>query len=199
MALSGTTQLEAVNTLLHTIGEAPVNSLTGTLPIDATLANNTITEISREVQAAGWHFNSFYKYELSLDGDSKTPLADNIMRVDLDVNQYPLSTYDVIKRGSFLFNKQGNTFVFDKSLEAKVIIFLPFIELPENARRYITIRGARIFQDRTLGANVLHRFGQIDEANALAVLKQEETDTSDTNIFNSYDTFNIISRGNKVN
>mgnify|MGYP000485684154 CR=1 FL=1 len=92
MALSGTTQLEAVNTLLHTIGEAPVNTLTGTLPIDATLANNTITEISREVQAAGWHFNSFYKYVLSLDGDSKIPLADNIMRVDLDVNQYPLST-----------------------------------------------------------------------------------------------------------
>ena len=199
MALSGTTQLEAVNTLLHTIGEAPVNSLTGTLPIDATLANNTITEISREVQAAGWHFNSFYKYVLSLDGDSKIPLADNIMRVDLDINQYPLSTYDVIKRGSFLFNKQGNTYTFDKALEAKVVIFLPFTELPENARRYITIRGARIFQDRTLGANTLHRFGQVDEANALAVLKQEETDTADTNIFNSYDTFNIISRGNKVN
>jgi hypothetical protein len=199
MALSGTTQLEAVNTLLHTIGEAPVNSLTGTLPIDATLANNTITEISREVQAAGWHFNSFYKYTLSLDTDSKIPLADNIMRVDLDVSQYPTSTYDVIKRGSFLFNKQGNTFVFDKALDAKVILFLPFTELPENARRYITIRGARVFQDRTLGANTLHRFGQIDEANALAVLKQEETDTSDTNIFNSYDTFNIISRGSKIN
>jgi hypothetical protein len=199
MALSGTTQLEAVNTLLHTIGEAPVNSLTGTLPIDATLANNTITEISREVQAAGWHFNSFYKYTLSLDTDSKIPLADNIMRVDLDVSQYPTSTYDVIKRGNFLFNKQGNSFVFDKALDAKVILFLPFTELPENARRYITIRGARVFQDRTLGANTLHRFGQIDEANALAVLKQEETDTSDTNIFNSYDTFNIISRGNKIN
>lgn len=199
MAYSGTTQLEAVNTLLHTIGEAPVNSLTGTLPIDATLALNTINEISREVQAAGWHFNSFYKYTLSLDGNSKIPLADNIMRVDLDVSQYPLSTYDVIKRGSFLFNKQGNTYVFDKALDAKVILYLPFEELPENARRYITIRGARIFQDRTLGADVLHKFGQIDEANALAILKQEETDTADTNIFNSYDTFNIISRGNKIN
>ena len=98
-----------------------------------------------------------------------------------------------------MFNKQGNSFVFDKALDAKVILFLPFTELPENARRYITIRGARVFQDRTLGANTLHRFGQIDEANALAVLKQEETDTSDTNIFNSYDTFNIISRGNKIN
>ena len=198
MALSGTTQLEAVNTLLHTIGESPVNSLTGTLPIDATLANTTINEISREVQSAGWHFNSFYKYSLSLDTNNKIPLADNIMRVDLDINQYPVSTYDVIKRGSFLFNKQGNTFVFDKTLEAKVILFLPFEELPENARRYITVRGARIFQDRTLGANTLHKFGQVDEINALALLKQEEADTGDNNIFNSFDTFNIISRGHKV-
>ena len=198
MALSGTTQLEAVNTLLHTIGESPVNSLTGTLPIDATLADNTITEISREVQSAGWHFNSFYKYTLSLDTDSKIPLASNIMRVDLDINQYPVSSYDVIKRGNFLFNKKDNTYVFDKALEAKVILFLPFTELPEVARRYITIRGARIFQDRTLGATVLHRFNQVDEVNALAVLKQEEADTGDTNIFNSYDTFNIISRGHKI-
>jgi len=198
MALSGTTQLEAVNTLLHTIGESPVNSLTGTLPIDATLANNAINEISREVQAAGWHFNSFYKYTLSLDTDSKIPLADNIMRVDLDINEYALSKYDVIKRGSFLFNKQGNTFVFDEALDAKVILYLPFDELPENGRRYITIRAARIFQDRTLGATTLHKFGQVDEFNALTILKQEEADTADTNIFNSYDTFNIISRGHKI-
>jgi hypothetical protein len=198
MALSGTTELEAVNTLLHTIGEAPVNSLTGTLPIDATLANNTLSEVSREVQSAGWHWNTFYKYSLSLDTNSKIPLADNIMRVDLPTGKYPLSTYDVIKRGSFLYNKQGNTFVFDDAVEANVIVLLPFAELPENARRYITIRGARIFQDRTLGAGVLHKFNQVDELNALAILKQEETDTADTNIFNSYDTFNIISRGNKI-
>lgn len=198
MALSGTTELEAVNTLLHTIGEAPVNSLTGTLPIDATLASNTITEISREVQSAGWHWNTFYKYSLSLDTDSKIPLADNIMRVDLPTGKYPLSTHDVIKRGSFLFNKQGNSFTFDEAVEANVIILLPFTELPENARRYITIRGARVFQDRTLGAGVLHKFNQVDELNALAILKQEETDTADTNIFNSFDTFNIISRGNKI-
>lgn len=198
MALSGTTQLEAVNTLLHTIGEAPVNSLTGTLPIDATLASNTIDEVSREVQAAGWHWNRFYKYTLNLDTNNKIPLADNIMRVDLDTGKYPLSTYDVIKRGSFLYNKVENTFVFTDALEAKVIVLLPFEELPENARRYITIRAARIFQDRTLGASTLHRFNQVDEVNALAVLKQEETDTADTNIFNSYDTFNIISRGHKI-
>ncbi len=48
-----TTELEAVNTILSTIGESPVNSLTGTLPVDATTALNVLDEISREVQSAG--------------------------------------------------------------------------------------------------------------------------------------------------
>ena len=194
MTQANTTELEAVNSILASIGEAPVNSLTGTLPIDATQAKNTLKEVSREIQAAGWHFNSFYDYTLSQDVDNKIPLADNIMRVDLNINKYSPSSYDVIKRGSFLFNKKDNTFVFDKALDAKVVLFLPFTELPENARRYITIRAARIFQDRLLGANTLHGFQLVDEQNALAILKQEEADTADHNVFNNHDSYYIISR-----
>tara|TARA_R100001594_G_scaffold123121_1_gene159453 strand:+ start:239 stop:853 length:615 start_codon:yes stop_codon:yes gene_type:complete len=189
-----TSELEAINTILSAIGEAPINSLTGSLPIDATQAQNLLKEISREIQAAGWHFNSFYDYTLSLDTDSKIPLATNIMRVDLNINKYDVGTYNVIKRGGFLYNKKGNTFTFDKALDAKVILFLPFDELPENARRYITIRAARIFQDRLLGANTLHGFGVQDELNALAILKQEEADTADHSIFNNWDSYRIINR-----
>ena len=123
MANASTTQLEAVNTMLHVISEAPVNSLTGTLPLDASLAKSTLEEINREVQSAGWVFNERYKYTLSLDINSKIPLADNIMRVDLDVNKYSPTTYDVIKQGSFLYNKVENTFVFDKALLESLIIF----------------------------------------------------------------------------
>lgn len=194
MAETNTTTLEAVNSILSSVGEAPINSLSGTLPIDATQANNLLTEISRETQAAGFHFNSFYNYTLSLDTDSKIPLAENIMRVDLDINKYSVTNYDVIKRGSFLFNKKDNSYVFDKALDAKVILFLPFDELPENARRYITIRAARMFQDRVLGANALHTFQIADEASALAVLKQEEMDTADHSIFNNLDSYSIINR-----
>ena len=198
MVNSNTTELEAVNSMLSTIGEAPVNSITGTLPLDASLAKNTLTEINREVQSAGWHFNSRYKYTLSLDINSKIPLAENIMRVDLDINKYSPSTYDVIKQGSFLYNKVENTFTFDQALDANVILYLDFTELPENARRYITLRASRIFQDRTIGGNTLHKFTAIDEANSLALLKQEETQTGNHSIFNNYDTWNIINRGSKV-
>ena len=47
MAENSTTELEAVNTLLHSIGEASVNSLTN-LPIDGTQAKNILTEVSRK-------------------------------------------------------------------------------------------------------------------------------------------------------
>ena len=57
-----TSELEAVNTILSATGEAPVNSLTGSLPIDATQALSLLKEISREVQSAGWHFfTSFFE------------------------------------------------------------------------------------------------------------------------------------------
>ena len=65
MTHASTTQLEAVNIMLHVISEAPVNSLTGTLPLDASLAKSTLEEINREVQSAGWVFNERYKYILS--------------------------------------------------------------------------------------------------------------------------------------
>ena len=67
MAENSTTELEAVNTLLHSIGEASVNSLTN-LPIDGTQAKNILTEVSREVQATGYHFNKFFDFDF-LDQD----------------------------------------------------------------------------------------------------------------------------------
>ena len=47
MALSTTTKLEAVNTLLGSIGESPVNSLNSGL-VDAKTAENIIDAVSRE-------------------------------------------------------------------------------------------------------------------------------------------------------
>ena len=195
---TNTTRLESVNTMLATIGEAPVNSITGTLPLDASLAKTTLDEITREVLAGGWHFNTFYDYTLSLDVDSKIPLAGNILRVDLDVQKYAPTTYDVVRQGDFLYNKKDNTFTFDKALDANVVIHLEFEDLPENARRYITIRAARIFQDRSIGATDAHGCTIRDEAGALAALREEEGLTGDHSIFNNNDTFQIINRKNVV-
>ena len=180
-----TTELEAVNTILSTIGEAPLSTLTGSLPVDGTTAKNILNEISREVQSAGWHFNTQYKVDLTRDTTNKVPIGTDVVRVELS-NRYDKSSYDVVQRGSYLFNLAKNSNIFDQDFTENTLIYLlQFDDIPEQARRYITIRSARVFHDRTLGANTLHKFSSEDEARSLSVMKQAEMQTGDNTIFDS--------------
>jgi hypothetical protein len=180
-----TTELEAVNTILSTIGEAPLSTLTGSLPVDGTTAKNILNEISREVQSAGWHFNTQYKVDLTRDNNNKVPVGTDVVRVQLN-DKYDKSSYDVVQRGTYLFNLAKNSETFDQDFTENTLIYLlDFDKLPEQARRYITIRSARVFHDRTLGANTLHKFSSEDEARSLSVMKQAEMATGDNTIFDS--------------
>jgi Tail tubular protein len=192
-----TSELEAVNIILSTIGEAPLSSLTGSLPVDGTIAKNVLNEINREVQSAGWHFNTHYKGTLTRDTNNKIPLASNILRVELDPNYYSKSSYDIVQRNNFIYNLAENTDTFDKDFENVTLVYLlDFADIPEQAKRYITIRSARVFHDRTLGATTLHKFSQEDEARALIVLKQAEASTGDYTIFDNPLGAYTISRNN---
>ena len=181
-----TTELEAVNTILSTIGEAPLNTLTGSLPVDGTTAKNVLSEINRELQSAAWHFNSHYKVDLSRDADNKIPIGTDVLRVELN-SKYSKTSYDVVQRDNFLYNLAKNEETFDQDFTDNTIVYLlDFSKIPEQAKRYITIRSARVFHDRTLGANTIHKFSSEDEARSLAVLKQAEAATADHTIFDSY-------------
>jgi len=181
-----TTELEAVNTILSTIGEAPLNSLTGSLPVDGTMAQNILDEINREVQSTGWHWNTHYKVDLSRDGSNKIPVGTDVLRIQLN-SKYSRSSYDIVQRDNYLYNLADNSEIFSQDFtETNVIYLLDFTKIPEQARRYVTIRSARVFHDRTLGANTIHKFSSEDEARSLAVLRQAETQTGEYNIFDTY-------------
>ena len=192
-----TSELEAVNTILSTIGESPLNTLSGSLPVDGTIAKNVLSEVSREVQSQGWHFNTHYKVTLSRDTNNKIPLSTNIVRVEIDPRQYSKVSYDIVQRNNFLYNLAKNEDTFDTNFkDATAVYLLPFDEIPEQAKRYITIRSARIFHDRTLGANTIHKFSQEDEAKSLSILKQAESHTGDYSIFDTPEQAYTIIRGN---
>ena len=191
-----TSELESVNTILSTIGEAPLNSLSGSLPVDGTIAKNVLSEVSREVKSQGWHFNTHYKVTLSRDTNNKIPLATNIVRVEIDPRKYSKVSYDIVQRNNELYNLAKNEETFDTNFtDATVVYLLPFDEIPEQAKRYITIRSARIFHDRTLGANTIHKFSQEDEAKSLSILKQAESHTGDYSIFDTPEQAYTIIRG----
>jgi len=192
------TELESVNVILSTIGESPLNSLSGSLPVDGTVAKNVLSEVSREVQSAGWHFNTHYKATLTRDTNNKIPVGTNVVRVELDPNLVSKADYDLVQRDGFIFNMAKNTDIFDRNFEdVTQVLLLPFNEIPEQAKRYITIRSARVFHDRTLGANTLHKFSQEDEKQALSILRNAEARTGDFTIFDTPEQIYTIARNNR--
>lgn len=184
------TELEAVNVMLSVIGEAPVNTLTGATTVDVIQAKAILSQVSREVQSVGWHFNIEKDYPLVPDVNQEIILASNMVRVDAD--QFP--EFDVVQRGARLYNKTDHTFQFNQTIQAEVIFLLPFEDIPQVARQFIVIRAARIFQDRMVGSEILHGFTAIDEQKARVDLKEAEGDTGDYSIFGHYDAFRALDR-----
>lgn len=197
MAIARTTELQAVNTMLSAVGEPPITYLEGQKNADAAIAQNILTEISREVQTQGWHFNLQKKVLLTPDSNSFISLPVNVVRVDIDYwadGTASTDTRDITQRGSRLFNRTDNTYEFTKAVTASVVYLLEWEELPEPALRFITVKAARVFQDRMVGSQAHHQFSQQDEIRARAMLREFEMDTADTSIFDNFDTFKTVAR-----
>ena len=185
MALTKTTKLQAINTMLSVVGEPPVNSLTAQRA-DSFIAQSILDEVSREVLTYGWQFNT--EDNVTLSPDSSTGfiyISDSVVRVDMD-SRYD-DTYDIVVRGNRIYNRKTNSFVFTEDLVAQRVILMDFDDLPEVAKRYITVRAARIFQDRVVGAQTLHAFTATDELVALTKMQEYENEVGDYSIFQSDD------------
>lgn len=175
-----TTELEAINTILSVIGESPISSLSDISSVaDAVIAQSTLSEVNRQVQTKGWHFNTEEDYSLSPTVSGEIVVPSNFLRVDTYGDDRET---DVVQRGSRLYNKKEHTYTFTKSLKCEVVVLLPFEELPQAARHYITIKAARVFQSRTVGSDALYQFTALDERDAMLDLKRAEGITGDYNI-----------------
>lgn len=181
-----TTKLDAVNTMLGYVTEAPVNSIANTtsLPPSAALAKGVIDEVSREVQQDGWHFNTAQDYKLEANASNKFVLPDNVLQVDtVD------TTYDVVQRGTTLFDRKNYTDVFTvDELKVNITFLLEYEELPEQARRYIALKASRMFANRLVGSREIEALIYRDEIRAKAAMEEAEGNNSDRTIFDNYDT-----------
>jgi len=192
--LTPTTELEAVNIMLSVIGESPISSLAaGSAVADAVTAQQTLSEVNRAVQSKGWHFNTDKEFTLTPEaftGEVRVP--SNCLRVDTVEGDRDI---DVVLRGQRLYDRKNHTYVFSDSLTVDMVVLLPFEEIPETARHYITVRAARVFQARTVGAESLFQFTNLDERDALVSFKKAEGITGDYNILTGNSTvFRVLNR-----
>ena len=166
-----TTTLEAVNAMLSGIGEVPVTSLAETTN-DASLAHATLAEISKAVQIDGFQWNTEDNYPLTPDRYGFINVSPSVVRVAFREPSHA----ELTMRGRRVYDRKAHSYIFPQStrLLVTVTMLLPFEELPEAARRYITIRALRVFQARAVGSTVLARFEEIDEIRARTLMLMEE-------------------------
>jgi hypothetical protein len=174
------TELEAINTLLGVIGEAPIDRLSD-ISIneitDSALARRTLHEVSRDVQAEGWTWNTDNNIELQKDTADQFPLPSNTLAAVFSPNHYPDNRY--VARGDRVYHRYERRFDFGADTTGplvldELIVQLDWDELPHAAQQYIVIRSARIYSDRYVNSNIIYTYTAQDEEYARAMLIRSE-------------------------
>jgi hypothetical protein len=183
------TELDAINTILTISGEYPVNSLSDTGDATLTMAKDIFHKTNREVQSYGFNFNTEEDYPLVIDTNGYINIPTNTLKVDPTDR-----TINAIQRGTKLYDKVNHTYVFKEGFKVNITFFLPFEELPQTVRDYITIKAARQYQARFKGSETIHKLTQEDEYKAWLNLLHDDAEAGDYSIFDSYDVYRIIER-----
>lgn len=182
------TELEAVNTLLSVIGEAPVDKLSDITIneiTDSALARKTLNEVARDVQAEGWSWNTDWNVELSKNNSNEFVLPSNALTCLFSPNRYPDKQYVV--RGLKVYNRAKRSFAFGADMSGPLIVDqvvsqLDWDEVPHTAQQYIVIRAARIYSDRYLNSNAIYAYTAQDEDYARSMLIRDEERHLDSNM-----------------
>lgn len=177
------TELDAVNEMLMSIGQAPVSTLEVSGIRDVNIAKAELLKVSRRVQSEGWNFNTEENYELSPDIDGYIAIPAGALRIDAQDKTTNLVQRRRDSLGLFLYNRDDNTFEFEEPVECKIVWGFEFEDMPETARAYVATSAGRKFQSRVIGSQILDRFQAEDEARAYMLLQRSERASRDTNMF----------------
>ena len=183
-------ELEAVNICLSTIGEDRISTLSGSQVGDVAEASASLLEVSREIQAKGWHFNREEDVPFAINSDGKIPIPTSIARFDMPQG----NAKDLVRRGGFVYNKTDRTYIFTATIKAIVVYYLPFDELPDSARYYITVRAARKFSNRQVTSKDIAQFTLRDEMEARADFLDENEENADQTMLDHWSVGRVLDR-----
>lgn len=198
-----TAQLDAVNEMLMSVGQTPVTQLEATNP-DVALAFETLTQVSREVQAEGWTFNRENHLSTFVPDSTtkKIQIPDNVLQIDLSDNHDNRSK-DAVRRDGYLYDRENHTFEWDATPEVNVVYFYDWGDLPKPIRDYVVARAAAIFSSRVVGDPTQYQLLAQREAYNRAQALEYECNQGDYtyfghpdggNFYNSYQPYTALHR-----
>ena len=198
-------ELQAVNQILASVGQAPVTTLEQTNP-DVAIAYNTLQQVSREVQAEGWTFNREYRYPLTPNSNGEIVIPDNMLQLDLSTEpcDYKNRGYDPIRRKGKLYDRQGHTFEWKQGVYYFDVVWLfDWQDLPQPIQNFIVSRAAVLVSGRIVGDGQQYQILVQQEGYTRALAMEYETQQGDFtffgapeggNYYNSYQPFKALYR-----
>ena len=127
--ITPTSELQAINTMLSFIGEAPVSAITGNIGTDVAVAKNILDETSMSVQSQGWFFNREFEVTQNRDSNNKVPLDANCVQAEASQPYQYLYQYTI--RNGFLYDLKNHTDVFSSDPMIDKVLVQQFEHLPE--------------------------------------------------------------------
>ena len=182
--ISTDTELSAVNSILGSIGQAPITSLSGTAlqNPEISFVKNILDEVNKDVQTTGWHFNTVYREKKSPDSNGHYVVPANAILYDISDGQIDRNR-DVIKRDGKLFDLVHQTDVFTQDFYFDTISLLPFADVPPAIQRYIIARASMKAATQLVSNADLVKLLRIEEEQAKANALNFETEQGDNSFF----------------
>ncbi len=175
------TELSAVNSILGAIGQSPVTTINYENP-EISFIYNILTEVNKDVQNEGWHFNTEYHVKVTPDANKNITLPAKTLRYDF----YDASnnkTKDVVVRDGKLYDLVDHTNEFTGDVYLDVVTLYQFSDLPNPFQRYITYRAATRAATQLVSNPQLVRLLQQQEATSRATCMEYECSQGDHNYF----------------
>jgi len=191
VSYGASTELDAVNSILMSVGESPVNTLNVQSP-EVVIAQSTLRQVCREVLAEGWKFNTETEYPITLDTNNQCIIPNNVLQIDLNHFKHS-DAHDVVRRSDNgimkLYDLIEHQFEFTSigpEIYVDIVWMVDFEECPQVFRDYITARAARIASNRMVNNPQSAELISQDEAFQRGLAMEYDSNQGDYNIFNDH-------------
>ena len=131
---------------------------------DVAIALNTLREVSREVQAEGWSYNTEFDYKITPDSNNEILIADDVLQMDFNQGYPENIEKDAIFRGGKLYDKKAHSYKWTaETVYVDIVWYFDWESIPQPIQAYIVARAAAIVSSRIIG-----------DANQYQILQQKE-------------------------
>ena len=187
--MSTETALSSVNSILGSIGQAPISRLYKGKGEDLEYINPEIAfvhqllmEVNKDVQNEGWVFNTESNYEILPDINKHIIIPQNVLRMDVYENAI-YRTSDLVRREGKMYDKLNHTVLFESPICFDITWRFDYEDLPSVFQRYITLRASGRAATQLVTNPQLVQLLATQEAQARAACMEYECNQGDHTFF----------------